>query len=290
MPREQRDKFTQWLFDIDIPPSEDWLILGDFSYIRSPDNRSKPGGNVHDMFVFNDFIRQQMLTEIPIKGQSYTWSNMQQNPLLEQLDWVFTSLNWTASFPNTIVNPLGRPVSDHIPCSVVIQTTIPKSKIFRFETYWIAHPGFMDIVEQAWNKPIRHGKTSNAASRLCQKLKSVRHALSQWSKKISRLKVAIDNTNKAILEMDSIADRRSLTLPKINFLAILKKHLLRLLQYQKEYWKKRCTIRWIQFGDENSKFFQAVATESYRRNCISTLKTTDGLSVDDHVGKESILF
>ena len=179
-----------------------------------------------------------MLTEIPIKGRSYTWSNMQQNPLLEQLDWVFTSLNWTASFPNTIVNPLGRPVSDHIPCSVVIQTTIPKCKIFRFETYWIAHPGFMDIVEQAWNKPIRHGKTSNAASRLCQKLKSVCHALSQWSKQISRLKVAIDNTNKAILEMDSIADRRSLTLPEKNFLAILKKHLLRLLQYQKEYWKK----------------------------------------------------
>ena len=90
--------------------------------------------------------------------------------------------------------------------------------------------------------------------------------------------------------MDSIADRRSLTLPETNFLAILKKHLLRLLQYQKEYWKKRCTIRWIQFGDENSKFFQAVATESYRRNCISTLKTTDGTSVDDHAGKESILF
>ena len=83
---------------------------------------------MHDMFVFNDFIRQQMLTEIPIKGRSYTWSNMQQNPLLEQLNWVFTSLNWTASFPNTIVNPLGRPVSDHIPFSVVIQTIILKAK------------------------------------------------------------------------------------------------------------------------------------------------------------------
>ena len=148
----------------------------------------------------------------------------------------------------------------------------------------------MDVVGQAWNKLIRHGKNSNAASRLCQKLKSVRRALSQWSKKISRLKVAIENTNKAILELDSIADRWSLTTPEKNFLAILKKHLLRLLQYQKEYWKKRCTIRWIQFGDENSKFFQAVATERYRRNCISTLKTTDGTTVDDHVGKESILF
>ena len=110
------------------------------------------------MFTFNDFIREQDLTELPIKGRAYTWSNMQTNPLLEQLDSFFTSLNWTTSFPNTMVNPLGRPVSDHIPCSVVIQSTIPRSKIFRFETYWIAHPGFMETVEDAWNKPIKFGK------------------------------------------------------------------------------------------------------------------------------------
>ena len=93
----------------------------------------------------------------------------------------------------------------------------------------------MDVVEKAWHKPIRYGKNSNAASILCQKLKSVCHALSHWSKKISCLKVAIDNTDKAILELDSIADRRSLTTPEKNFLVILKNHLIRLLQYQKEY-------------------------------------------------------
>lgn len=34
------------------------------------------------------------LLELPIKGRSYTWSNMQENPLLEQLDWFFTSTTW----------------------------------------------------------------------------------------------------------------------------------------------------------------------------------------------------
>lgn len=235
---DQRDSFTKWLFEVDIPSTEDWLLLGDFNYIRSPNNRNKPGGNVHDMFTFNDFIREQRLTELPIKGRNFTWSNMQQNPLLEQLDWFFTTLNWTSSFPNTIVNPLGRPVSDHTPCSVVIQTTIPKSKLFRFETFWIAHPGFMDVVSQAWNKPLKHGKSDNVATSLCQKLKNLRHALSRWSKKISRLKIAIENTNKALLELDHIADRRNLTVLEGNFRSILKKHLLHLLQYQKEYWKK----------------------------------------------------
>lgn len=185
---DQRTSFTNWLFDLDIPSTEDWLLLGDFNYIRSPENRNKPGGDVNDMFTFNDFIREQCFTELPIKGRNFTWSNMQQTPLLEQLDWFFTSLNWTATFPNTLVMPLGRPVSDHTPCYVSIQTSIPKSRLFRFETFWIAHPGFFDVVTQAWNKPIKHGRNLNAAASLCQKLKNLRHALSRWSKGISRLK------------------------------------------------------------------------------------------------------
>ena len=159
------------------------------------------------MFTFNDFIWEQNLTELHIKGCSYTWLNMQSQPLLEQLDWFFTTLNWTSSFPNTMVNPLGRPVSDHTPCSVVIQTNIPKSKIFRFETFWIAHPGFFDVVHTAWNKPIHYGKHNTAATSLCQKLKNLRHDLTLWSKSISMLKIAIENTNKTLLELDHIADK-----------------------------------------------------------------------------------
>jgi hypothetical protein len=74
------------LFSLNIPPDEDWLLVGDYNFIRSPSNRNKPGGNVNDMLLFNDFIRQQNLIELPIQGRKYTWSNMQDDPLLEQLD------------------------------------------------------------------------------------------------------------------------------------------------------------------------------------------------------------
>lgn len=90
---DHRETYTKWLFDLNFPSSEDWLLLGDFNYIRSPENHNKPGGGVQDMFTFNDFIIAQELIELPIKGRSFTWSNMQQDPLLEQLDWFFTTLN-----------------------------------------------------------------------------------------------------------------------------------------------------------------------------------------------------
>ena len=85
-------------------------------------------------------------------------------------------------------------------------------------------------------------------------------------------------------------NKRILSIPEMNFKRILKSHLLRLLKYQKLYWKKRCTIRWIKFGDENSKFFQAVARERYRQNNISSLKLEDGTLVYNHPAKQALLF
>jgi len=41
------------------------------------------------------------ITEILLKGRKYTWSNMQNPPLLEKLDWVFTNNSWTLTYPET---------------------------------------------------------------------------------------------------------------------------------------------------------------------------------------------
>jgi hypothetical protein len=85
--------FVSWLFNLQIPLCDNWLLLGDFNFIRSQLNRNKPGGDTNDMFLFNDIIGHLGLLELPLKGRKYTWSNMQNNPLLEQLDWFFTSMN-----------------------------------------------------------------------------------------------------------------------------------------------------------------------------------------------------
>ena len=49
---EQRSTYTQWFFDLHIPSTEDWLILGALNNIRSPENSNKPGGELHDIFTF----------------------------------------------------------------------------------------------------------------------------------------------------------------------------------------------------------------------------------------------
>ena len=110
-------------------------------------------GILQDTLIFIDVIGQLGLVELPLKGRSFTWSNMQQDPLLEQLDWFFTSVNWTTQYPNTMVHPMSKPISDHIPCKIMIGTSIPKSSIFRFENFWPEHPGFLETVQASWSSP-----------------------------------------------------------------------------------------------------------------------------------------
>ena len=74
-----------------MPNNTDWIVMGDFNFIRKPDDRNKPGGDINNMLLFNEAISKLGLIELPLKGRKYTWSNMQQDPLLERLDWFFTS-------------------------------------------------------------------------------------------------------------------------------------------------------------------------------------------------------
>jgi len=81
-----RSNFILWFHSHVIADNEDWLFLGDFNFYRSLENRNKPGGNMQDTLLFNDVIGHLGLIELPLKGRSFTWSNMHQDPLLEQLD------------------------------------------------------------------------------------------------------------------------------------------------------------------------------------------------------------
>jgi hypothetical protein len=77
-PASSADKagFFSWLYNFDTELLEDWLILGDFNFIRSPENRNRPEGNPTEMLLFNDLINHLYLLEIELQGQAFTWSNM----------------------------------------------------------------------------------------------------------------------------------------------------------------------------------------------------------------------
>jgi len=129
--------FVNWFKNFQMAPNIDRLILGDFNLIRGVEDRNKPRGDLIEIFRFNAVVSHLGINEIVLQGRKFTWSNMQPSPLLEKLDWVFTSSSWAISYPSTSVKALDMIPSDHCPCIVNISTAIPRNRIFRFENHWL---------------------------------------------------------------------------------------------------------------------------------------------------------
>jgi mannosylglycoprotein endo-beta-mannosidase len=108
------------------------------------------------------------------------------------------------------------------------------------------------------------------------KFKQLRKGLKAWSREFSKLNKIINNCSWVLAMLDGLEDQRPLSRVEHNFRNIVKKHLQKLLEAKRIYWKQRSTIRWVKFGDENTKIFHAMATHSLRRNNISTLMNSDG--------------
>jgi hypothetical protein len=225
-------EFTNWLYNYDSSNYDLWMLVGDFNLMRSLDNRNRPGGNVQDMLLFNDIIHHLDVAEVPVKGRAFTWSNMQDNCLLEKLDWVFTSSEWTLAFPNTMAYTLAHAVSDHVPYVIQMESAIPRTNTFRFENHWISHPEFMPIVEQLWNQSINRGSIALIIS---SKLRALRRGLKAWSREFSNLSKLIKNTIFVLALLDGLEEQRPLSVIERNFRKQLKVHLINLLEAKKVY-------------------------------------------------------
>jgi len=208
--------------------------------------------------------------------------------LLEQLDWFFTSVNGTADFPNTLVTPLARPTSDHVPYKISIGTKIPRANVFRFENYWTSHKGFLDTVKSSWVKPV--AGQNNSVSVISAKFKRLRYDLKQWSKSLSKIRMLIDSCNRVIKYLDTIEEFRALFNPEWNLRSLVKQKLSSLLMQQTQYWKQRNTVNRIKYGDECTKYFHSMATVNYRRNLIAQIQDDYGVSLIQHEDKAHYLW
>jgi endonuclease/exonuclease/phosphatase family metal-dependent hydrolase len=111
-----------------MPIDEEWLLVGDFNMYRRQSDRKRNEGNIQNMLEFNNAINNLRLEELKLFGNKYTWTNKQESPLLERLDWFLTSASWMISYPRSTTKTLSRDISDHSPCLISILTDIPKAK------------------------------------------------------------------------------------------------------------------------------------------------------------------
>lgn len=176
---------------------------------------------------------------------------------------------------------------DHCPCLVSVSTVIPRSKIFRFENFWLKYAEFQNILAQSWNQA---NQINDKAKNITAKLKTLRKRLKDWQATMTNLKTLITNVRLVILFLEVLEDYRDLSLVEWNFREILENHLLNLLEKQKAYWKQRGNIKWVQLGDVGTHFFHANATLRHRNKLITELTSAEEITISNHKYKEQILW
>lgn len=255
--------------------------------MRRPEDRNRDGANLNEIFLFNQAINKLDLIEIPLHGRQFTWTNKQYPPLLERLDWFFTSTNRTTKYPDSIVTTLCMEVSDHWPCVVEIATSIPKPNIFRFENHWLHHDDFINTAVQGWKGPAH---INDPAKLITAKYKNLRGKIKDWRKTLPNLALTIDRIKPVLHFLESLELIRDLSLQEWNFRSLVSEKLIQLLKQQRTYWKQRGKIRWVREGDAATRYFHANATIRHRINKITSLKDEQGGVHTAHEHKALLLW
>lgn len=117
--------------------------------------------------------------------------------------------------------------SDHTPCIVTIVTTIPKSKIFRFENFWLLSEQFPEILASCWATSTHQ---LDCAKSLTAKFKLLMKKLKEWQASKTGLRTIIANTRSVLQFIEILGEYRDLSIEEWNFKDILKEHLISLLE------------------------------------------------------------
>lgn len=196
-----KGEFLQELRDVRASFHGPWLLCGDFNMIYQACDKNNGRFNLGLMRSFRSMLDDLLLDELHLSGRMYTWSNHRDNPTLERLDRIFTTVCWVEQHTCHSLRCLSSDSSDHAPLLLVLNTEPWARPRFRFDDYWTAMDGFQDVVQAAWNG---HVTASDPCRVLDQKLRALAKALRRWrATKIGNIRLQLAAARATIYELDT---------------------------------------------------------------------------------------
>ncbi|GJW55102.1 RNA-directed DNA polymerase, eukaryota, reverse transcriptase zinc-binding domain protein [Tanacetum coccineum] len=232
-PQDLRDKKLLWdyLCSQICSWEGDVITMGDFNEVRTSSERFGSNFNQVGAKLFNEFIANAGLVEIPLGGCSYTWCHKSANKM-SKLDrfLISESLFSTCSGMSSVA--LDRYLSDHRPILMRESDQDYGPTPFKFYHYWFEYPGFDAFVEKSWKETCN--SDSNDYVRFLKKLKFMKERINFGLKRQMRVLMAEEYSQHVVGKIRE--------LEKIEIMEMAQK----------------AKIKWAVEGDENSKYYHGV--------------------------------
>ncbi|GJS04993.1 RNA-directed DNA polymerase, eukaryota [Tanacetum coccineum] len=209
-PQEAKEKRMLWDYLAHV--SNQWVgklvMMGDFNEVRYKSDRYGSNFNAHDAEIFNSFIYNAGLDEVPLGGSAYTWC-LKSASKMSKLDRFFVSENLLSMCPNITAITLERFISDHRPI-LLREVRYDYGPIpFRFYRYWLEVDGFDKLVRDSWN--VAPVNKKNAIRNFMGKLKFLKDRIRSWlSIHRSNSRGEIYFLKEELRSCDEIIDKRLL--------------------------------------------------------------------------------
>lgn len=253
-----------------------WFIVGDFNLIYQASDKNNDRLNRRMMQHFKGLIDKIQVKELHLPGRRFTWVGDGPIPTQTKIDHAFATTDWDL-FANSRLFPLSSAYSDHAPIFLVGNEKRDNFPNFRFESYWLQLPGFLEVVQSSWQKPFL--ATNNLAI-FCLKLHRLARDLRRWSRyQIGDIKLQLAVATEVILQLEVAQESRVLSVDERSLLSNLKSKFLGLAVLNKLKIRQRSRMSWLKEGDVNSKFFHIKTSSTKRKNFIHLLQTPTWVAI-----------
>ena len=249
-----------------------WVMLGDFNDIAS--SGDKWGGNrpsASRISEYTDCMNSCNMIDLGFSGPKFTWTNCHDisSLIMQRLDRAWANPDWRILFPEALVSHLTRTHSDHCPILLSLCPVASRSqnRPFRFESIWLSHPDFINVVIKAWAYP---------SPNLLSTLEVFTSLVTAWNK--NTFGNIFNRKNRILARMNGLQHSLSSN-PSASLVSLeksLREEYSTILKLEEDFWALKSRINWVVEGDRNTKFYHTSTLIRRRYNKIAKIRNSVG--------------
>ncbi|XP_026410486.1 uncharacterized protein LOC113305686 [Papaver somniferum] len=238
-----------------------WMMIGDFNVVLIYEE--KIGGRKPlriSMQEFRNCLESCNLIQAARTGIKYSWCN----------------------------NRAGvRGTSDHEPLfGSTVNICKPTNSPFRYQNIWTSHPGFLDVIKDAWNESI----SGNQAFSFMNKLKRVKQILKKWNwEDFGDLRIKMKTNEDEVLAATLFSDADPENTELLNNLDTTRGKQEIVSKQYNDLMRDKARINWVKKGGTNTDFFHASIKIRQSHNNITKMENTEGNVITDQAQIATIL-